>query len=168
VAVSARGGACCGFARAVLPAQAVALSTQSSLASLPAMLAVCRTLGVRETTADFVLPLAVAMFRATSPAMNLGGGDLRRQADRGGADTDGDRRGVAVALLTTVGSVSLPGAISFVTSDQSDRAGDGGAARTARAARGGRDAARHRAHDRQRDDGRRRGRDGRPVTPDSA
>jgi Na+/H+-dicarboxylate symporter len=55
----------------VLPAQAVALSTQSSLASLPAMLAVCRTLGVRETTADFVLPLAVAVFRATSPAMNL-------------------------------------------------------------------------------------------------
>ena len=53
------------------PAQAVAISTQSSLASLPAMLAACRSLGLRETSADFVLPLAVAMFRATGPAMNL-------------------------------------------------------------------------------------------------
>lgn len=59
------------FARAMIPAQAVAVSTQSSLASLPAMLAVARRLGVRESTADFVLPLAVAIFRATSPAMNL-------------------------------------------------------------------------------------------------
>jgi Na+/H+-dicarboxylate symporter len=60
-----------GFARAVLPAQTLGLSTQSSLASLPAMLGACRTLGLRETTAEFVLPLAVALFRATSPAMNL-------------------------------------------------------------------------------------------------
>src|SRR6185503_8222195 len=37
------------FARAMLPAQAVAISTQSSLASLPAMLASCRTLGILET-----------------------------------------------------------------------------------------------------------------------
>ena len=34
------------FARALLPAQAVAVSTQSSLASLPAMLASCRRLGL--------------------------------------------------------------------------------------------------------------------------
>src|SRR5690606_28286589 len=61
-----------GFARAMIPAQAVAISTQSSLASLPAMLQSCRMLGVRETSADFVLPLAVALFRATGPGMNLG------------------------------------------------------------------------------------------------
>ena len=59
------------FARAMIPAQAVALSTQSSLASLPAMLATARRLGVRESTADFALPLSVAIFRATSPAMNM-------------------------------------------------------------------------------------------------
>ena len=104
------------FARAILPSQAVALSTQSSLASLPAMLASSRTLGVRESSADFVLPLAVALFRATGPAMNLAvaiyvavlvGMDL----------TPGTIAiGAAVALLTTMGAVSLPGAISFVTS----------------------------------------------------
>src|SRR5690606_35233925 len=60
------------FAREVLPSQAVAISTQGSLASLPAMLQSCRLLRVRETTADFVLPLAVTIFRAARPEMNLG------------------------------------------------------------------------------------------------
>ena len=53
-------------------ARAAAFATQSSLACLPAMLAATRKLGVRESTADFVLPLAVAIFRGTSPAMNMG------------------------------------------------------------------------------------------------
>ena len=60
------------FARTMLPVQVFALSTQSSLASLPAMLGACDRLGVRAATAEFVMPLAVALFRATSPAMNLG------------------------------------------------------------------------------------------------
>ncbi|MEE4207196.1 MAG: cation:dicarboxylase symporter family transporter, partial [Erythrobacter sp.] len=59
------------FAKAALPAQAVAVSTQSSLASLPAMLDSASRLGLRSSTAEFVLPLAVAIFRATSPAMNM-------------------------------------------------------------------------------------------------
>ena len=100
----------------MLPSQAVAISTQSSLASLPAMLAACRTLGVRETTAEFVLPLAVALFRATSPAMNLAVAIY--VAHLAGVELTPRRiaAGVAVALLTTIGSVSLPGTISFVTS----------------------------------------------------
>ena len=104
------------FARAMLPAQAVALSTQSSLASLPAMLGVCRTLGVRASTADLVLPLAVALFRATGPAMNLA---VAIYVARwfGILLTPGTLvAGVAVATLTTLGAVSLPGAVSFVTS----------------------------------------------------
>jgi Na+/H+-dicarboxylate symporter len=104
------------FARAVLPAQAVALSTQSSLASLPAMLAVCRTLGVRETTADFVLPLAVAVFRATSPAMNLAVAIYVAELAGVPPTPATIAAGAAVALVTTIGSVSLPGAVSFVTS----------------------------------------------------
>jgi Na+/H+-dicarboxylate symporter len=104
------------FGRAVLPAQAVALSTQSSLASLPAMLAVCRTLGVRETTADFVLPLAVAVFRATSPAMNLAVAIYVAKLTGVPLTPATIAAGAAVALVTTVGSVSLPGAVSFVTS----------------------------------------------------
>jgi len=59
------------FASAMLPAQTVALSTQSSLASLPAMIVSCRRLGLRDSTDEFVLPLAVALYKATSPAMNV-------------------------------------------------------------------------------------------------
>ncbi|WP_347303063.1 cation:dicarboxylase symporter family transporter [Croceibacterium sp. TMG7-5b_MA50] len=103
------------FARAVLPAQTVALSTQSSLASLPAMLGTCRALGLRETSGDFVLPLAVALFRATGPAMNLAVAIY--VADLAGITLTPLTMavGVLVALVTTVGSVSLPGAVSFVT-----------------------------------------------------
>jgi Na+/H+-dicarboxylate symporter len=104
------------FARALLPAQAVAFSTQSSLASLPAMLSACNRLGVAQTTADFVLPLAVALFRATSPAMNVA--VVIYAAHLTGTEiTFGSLAiGLSVALLTTVGSVSLPGTISFVAS----------------------------------------------------
>src|SRR5256885_10964383 len=50
---------------------AVAISTRSSLASLPAMLAAARTMGVREQVADVTLPITVALFRGTGPAMNV-------------------------------------------------------------------------------------------------
>ncbi|KHL24381.1 sodium:dicarboxylate symporter [Croceibacterium mercuriale] len=103
------------FARAMIPAQTVALSTQSSLASLPAMLGSCRDLGLRETSGDFVLPLAVALFRATGPAMNLAVAIYVAQL--AGVELTPLMLcvGFAVALLTTIGSVSLPGAVSFVT-----------------------------------------------------
>jgi Na+/H+-dicarboxylate symporter len=125
------------FARALLPVQAVALSTQSSLACLPAMLAASRRLGVREATADFVLPLAVAIFRATSPAMNLAvaiyvakltGVDLTAAVIAAGfavalVTTAGTTlsptalaAGVLVAFLVSLSSVSLPGTLSFVVS----------------------------------------------------
>lgn len=104
------------FARAVAPAQAVAVSTQSSLASLPAMLEASERLGAAPASAGITLPIAVAVFRATSPAMNLavalyvahwlgipiGAGQLAA--------------GVATAAITTMGSVSLPGTISFFAS----------------------------------------------------
>jgi Na+/H+-dicarboxylate symporter len=104
------------FARALLPAQAVAFSTQSSLASLPAMLAACRALGLRQTSADFVLPLAVALFRATSPAMNLAVVIYAAVLTGTELSAASLAAGLGIALLTTVGSVSLPGTISFVAS----------------------------------------------------
>lgn len=52
------------FARACAPAQAVALSSRSSLASLPTMLqGADEVLRLPMATRSFVLPLAVAMFR---------------------------------------------------------------------------------------------------------
>src|SRR4029079_13505170 len=58
------------FVRAMIAPQAVAISTRSSLASLPAMLTASREMGIRETVADVTLPIAVALYRATGPAMN--------------------------------------------------------------------------------------------------
>jgi Na+/H+-dicarboxylate symporter len=104
------------FARAVLPAQTVAFSTQSSLASLPAMLAACRAVGIRQATADFVLPLAVALFRATSPAMNLAVVIYVAHLTGTPLTPATLAAGMGVALLTTLGSVSLPGTVSFVAS----------------------------------------------------
>lgn len=104
------------FARAVAPAQAVAFSTQSSLASLPAMLVACRELDLRQSRAEFVLPLAVALFRATSPAMNLAVAIYAAHLTGVQLTPAVIAAGAGVALLTTLGSVSLPGTISFVAS----------------------------------------------------
>lgn len=104
------------FARALIPAQAVALSTQSSLASLPAMLDSARRLDLREATAEFVLPLAVAIFRATSPAMNVGVAIYVAHLAGVHLTPMALVAGVAVAIVIAVGSVSLPGTISFVIS----------------------------------------------------
>ncbi len=104
------------FAGAMIPAQAVAVSTQSSLASLPAMLDSAGRLQLRATTSEFVLPLAVAIFRATSPAMNMAVA-LYVAALAGIEVTPALAfAGIMVALIISVGSVSLPGSISFVVS----------------------------------------------------
>ncbi|MDN3646466.1 dicarboxylate/amino acid:cation symporter [Pontixanthobacter aestiaquae] len=104
------------FAREMIPSQAVAISTQSSLASLPAMLASAKRLGIGDATADFVLPLAVAIFRATSPAMNIA--VVIYVATLAGVPLSPALliAGIAVAFIISVGSVSLPGSISFVVS----------------------------------------------------
>ena len=104
------------FARAMLPVHAVAISTQSSLACLPAMLVATRKIGVREATSDFVLPLAVAIFRATSPAMNLGVAIYAAHLTGTPLSPVALAAGVLVAFLVSLSSVSLPGTISFVVS----------------------------------------------------
>lgn len=104
------------FVRAVAPAQAVAISTQSSLASLPAMLKSCQKLGIPAETAGVPLPIAVAIFRATGPAMNLAVA-IYIAHWFGIPLTPGILvTGLVVAAVTTMGSVSLPGQISFFTS----------------------------------------------------
>ena len=104
------------FVRAMIPPQAVAISTQSSLASLPAMLEAADRLGLPKRNADVSLPLAVALFRATGPAMNIAvaiyvaywlGIDL---------GPGSMIAGVAVASVASYWAVSLPGALSFITS----------------------------------------------------
>lgn len=58
------------FARAVFPAQAVAFSSSSSLASLPALIdGANRRLGLPPPVSDVVLPLAVSTFKVGLPLM---------------------------------------------------------------------------------------------------
>ena len=103
------------FARAAAPSQAVAISTQSSLASLPSMLRGAERLGVPVSAGGVVLPLAVAIFRATGPAMNLA--VALYVAHWAGVELTAQyAAGIATATVTTLGAVSLPGQVSFVTS----------------------------------------------------
>jgi Na+/H+-dicarboxylate symporter len=95
------------FFRAMAGPSAVALSTRSSLASLPAMLQAAGELRIR---------LAVALFRATGPAMNIGVALYVAHWLGVEITTTGYVAGIAVAAMASIGAVSLPGQISFVTS----------------------------------------------------
>ena len=105
------------FARAVAPAQVVAVSTQSSLASLPVMVErAVDELDVSRQTAGLVLPLAVALFRMTSPVANLA--VVIYCAHLFGLEPSLGQIGAAMltAMLISIGSVGLPGQISFFAS----------------------------------------------------
>ena len=104
------------FARAVAPAQAVAISTQSSLASLPAMLNASEELGAPPASAGITLPIAVAIFRATSPAMNLAVALYIAHWLGVPIGPGALAAGVVTAAITTMGSISLPGTISYIAS----------------------------------------------------
>ncbi|TMJ11093.1 MAG: dicarboxylate/amino acid:cation symporter, partial [Alphaproteobacteria bacterium] len=85
-------------------------------ASLPAMLAASRLLGVRERVADITLPMAVALFRATGPAMNVG--VALYVAHWLGYEPGLTQiiAATAVASVISYGAVSLPGEVSFISS----------------------------------------------------
>ena len=104
------------FTRGLIAPQAVAISTRSSLASLPAMLEASRGMGIREEVCDVTLPIAVALFRATGPAMNtavafyvahwLGLEPTMAQMIAA----------TAVGAVMSYGAVSLPGEVSYISS----------------------------------------------------
>ena len=104
------------FTRAIAPSQAVAFSTQSSLATLPAMLRAAHRLDVPVAASGVLLPMAVAVFRATGPAMNLAVAIYI--AYWYGIELTSTQMavGVAAAATTTMGAVGIPGQASFVTS----------------------------------------------------
>jgi Na+/H+-dicarboxylate symporter len=116
IAVIAGGKSLGAFARAIIAPQSVAISTRSSIATLPAMLGAARNLGVRDEVADVTLPLSVALFRATGPAMNVG--VLFYIAEWLGLQPDLPRviAAIFVAVLMSLSAVSLPGEVSFVSS----------------------------------------------------
>lgn len=104
------------FTREQVAPQAVAISTRSSLACLPAMLAAARPMGVRDEVADVTLPIAVALYRATGPAMNTAVAFYVAHW-LGLEPTLGQMiAATAVGAVMSYGAVSLPGEVSYISS----------------------------------------------------
>jgi len=101
------------FARAVLPSQVIAVSTQSSLASLPAMVQAAGALRVDSGTAGIVLPLAVSLFRAASAAANVAVAIYLAHVHGIALGPATLGIGVLVAAAVSVGAVGLPAQVSF-------------------------------------------------------
>lgn len=94
------------FFRSATPAQAVAFSSRSSLASLPALLEGAEKLGMPVAVRGFFLPLAVATFRLGAvPGMFIGAMFLARLygVDIGAAQMAG------ILLTAVLISFSIPG-----------------------------------------------------------
>jgi len=129
------------FARAAGPAQAIALSTQSSIASLPAMIAAVEGgLAVPSDVRNIVLPMAVSLFRLTSASANVAVA-LYAAALHGMPIGPGTILiGAAVAAVVSLAAVGLPSQVSFFTT----------IGRPFAAVAGGGNAARHLPHGGQR------------------
>ena len=95
------------FARAVFPAQAVAFSSRTSLAALPALIeGAQRRLGMTAESSGFLLPLASALFRVGA-AMGLTVGAAFVARLYGGYLTSAQLLTVAATAILT--SFSIPG-----------------------------------------------------------
>ncbi len=101
------------FVRAMLPVQLVAVSTQSSIACLPAMVEAAENLGTPEAPRRLVLPLAVSLFKITSPCANLAVITYLAAVHGLHPSLLQIAAGVAVSLAVAVASAGLPGGTSF-------------------------------------------------------
>jgi Na+/H+-dicarboxylate symporter len=115
------------FARGVAPAQAVAVSTQSSLASLPATLTSTDALGIPRAVSGVTLPLAVSIFRFNGPMQNLMLGLY-------GASLYGMHpsfmlivAAILVAVVIEQSSIGLPNQLNFFTALSAGLCRSGGA-----------------------------------------
>jgi proton glutamate symport protein len=105
------------FLRGLAPVAVIAASTQSSVASLPAMLASAMgPLAIPAKLAEFALPLAVAMFRFTSPVANLAVALFLAHVNGVEPSVSQLLAALLVAFAVSVSSVGLPGQSSFFAS----------------------------------------------------
>lgn len=106
------------FASALLPVQLIAGSTQSSLAALPSMIDSARQrLGYPPALTALMLPMAVSLFRVTSPAQYIAVASFI--AWLYGIDIGFSQYAVAVFLAAAIsmGSTGLPGQANFLTNN---------------------------------------------------
>ncbi|QXQ07031.1 dicarboxylate/amino acid:cation symporter [Sphingosinicellaceae bacterium] len=105
------------FVRAMIPVQVVALSTQSSIATLPAMVeAANESLKLPQPLTRLILPLAVSIFRATSAPANLAVVVYVAHLHGLVLSPTTLAAGVAVAFAVSIAAIGLPGQVSFITS----------------------------------------------------
>jgi proton glutamate symport protein len=106
------------FAAALAPAQVVAVSTQSSLASLPAMLESAGSrLGYPTQVTALVLPMAVTLFRLTSPVQYMTSAVFIAWAYGVDLSTAQLLAGAMLAVVISLGSVGLPGQVTFIATN---------------------------------------------------
>ena len=106
------------FMAGLVPVQAVAASTQSSLATLPAMLdSASSRLGIPARVSGLVLPMAASLFRITSPIQYLATASFIAWAL--GVDLTAAQlaTGVALSVLVSMDSVGLPGQAIFLATN---------------------------------------------------
>jgi len=113
VAVTVGGLGWRQFVRAAAPAQVVAISTQSSLASLPAMLTGMAGLQPPRPDAAVVLPLAVSLFRMTSPLVNMGIVLFVAHVHGVAIGPGVMLAGLVLAVVTSWSVVGLPSQVTF-------------------------------------------------------
>lgn len=104
------------FSRALLPPEGIAISTRSSLACLPAMLTSARQIGLRDEVVDVTLPIAVALFRATGPAMNTAVAIYVAYAVGLHPGPGAIVAATLVGAVMSYPAISLPGEISYISS----------------------------------------------------
>ena len=106
------------FLAALTPVQAVAASTQSSLATLPAMLASSRErLGYPREVSSLVLPMAVSLFRLTSPVQYIATACFIAWALGVQLSPGTLAAGAALGVIVSLGSVGLPGQAIFLATN---------------------------------------------------
>jgi Na+/H+-dicarboxylate symporter len=103
------------FAFAALPAQVIAVSTPSSLASLPAIMAAAPPLRLRYEAAGVVLPLAVSLFRATTAPANVVVATYLAAGHGVALGPPALGLGAVVAATGSVAAVGRPAQVSFFT-----------------------------------------------------
>ncbi len=113
-AVAAGGTTPLRFARAVAPAQAIALGTQSSLASLPVMIRAAAALDVPSDAAGIILPLAVSLFRAASAAANVAVAVYLAHLHAIPLSWPTLALGALIAIPVSLAAVGLPAQVSFL------------------------------------------------------
>jgi Na+/H+-dicarboxylate symporter len=101
------------FFGALAPVTAMAISTESSLACLPVMLEQAEKVGASQRVRGLVLPMAVALFRITSPAGNIAVGIYIAHVYGVRLDPAHVAAGVLVAVLVSVAAVGVASAVTF-------------------------------------------------------